>query len=141
MENLNGVLELLNKKYSFYNRKNSHNEFPWDRGYRTGYATAIKNVINMLSKINDERNRQVYFLWENNVLNDTSNNADELFGIAYNKATNIIDKLDDDYLIENDIIPFIYQDKKEDGTGRIAVKYCKDLDEGTIADFVVEKVG
>ena len=70
-----------------------------------------------------------------------SDKADELFDIAYNKATKIIDKLDDNYLIENDVIPFIYQDKKDDGTGRVTVKYCKDSHEGTIVDFVVEKVG
>lgn len=141
MEDLTSVLQLLNKKYSFYNRKDSHEEFPWDRGYRTGYVTAIKNVINILSKINDERNYSVYCLRENNALNDMSNKAEELFDIAYNKATKIIDNLDDNYLIENDVIPFIYQDKKDDGTGRVTVKYCKDSHEGTIVDFVVEKVG
>ena len=141
MEDLTSVLQLLNKKYSFYSRKDSHEEFPWDRGYRTGYATAIKNVINILSKINDERDYPVYCLRENNALNDMSDKAEELFDIAYNKATKIIDKLDDNYLIENDVIPFIYQDKKDDGTGRVTVKYCKDSYEGTIVDFVVEKVG
>ena len=116
------------------------------KSIRSKYKDRVKCYFLMvdcgnLSKINDERDYPVYCLRENNALNDMSDKADELFDIAYNKATKIIDKLDDNYLIENDVIPFIYQDKKDDGTGRVTVKYCKDSYEGTIVDFVVEKVG
>ena len=44
MDKYDDFLNILDEKFRFYNRQDKSGEFPWDRGYRTGYATALKNI-------------------------------------------------------------------------------------------------
>lgn len=51
---LSVVRDKIKNMYERHDYADSADDFPWDRGYRTGYADALEHVLELLSRIKED---------------------------------------------------------------------------------------
>ena len=58
----NEVLKRIKQEYKYFNRPVHINDSPWDRGYNEGYANGLKNAYDLVNRIEDNDNKQVFII-------------------------------------------------------------------------------
>lgn len=140
MKDINEIIKILKERCSFYDRKDSHGEFPWDRGYRNGYADALKRVISLLEQecaSTKNAASTMYQLRRGDEVLLYGYDAEMMFNLANDMAENMISDYSSDPLKEG----IMYGDVicNDDYTGATGVFRSTDTEE-FITEFAVDRI-